>query len=201
VFVVAIALVFGGFYLWQGVQTFFLTGGRGVIEATQRAVVVASATAERVTRFEAGRADVTPRPSNTPVPDCQAFVVNVPNAIVREAPAPGAPIVSSLNEGEEVCVLERAGDGEWYAIDRTPGTRRLDLAYMHETVIRALNPTPTPTITPSPLPTVTPLPSDTPTDTPVPPPTRPSPTPDTPPTETPTATSPPPTATPLRQTA
>jgi hypothetical protein len=171
VFLVGAALVFGLFYLWQGLQNFIRTGGQGVAEATQRAQVVSSATAVRVTRMESG-SQVTPRPSNTPIPECKDFVVNVPNAIVRDAPASSGAIVTSINEGEVVCVLEHLADSEWYVIDRTPGTRRLDLAYMHETVIRAVNPTLTPSITPTPLPTVTPMPSPTRTLTPTPAPTQ-----------------------------
>lgn len=209
VFIVGVALVFGLYYLWQGVQNFFRTGGRGVVEATERAVVVSSATAGRVTQLEID-AEITPPPSRTPVPECQAFVVSVPNAIIRDAPASSGAILGSLNEGEEVCVFGMEPDTEWYIVNQTPGTRRLNLAYMHQTVIRALNPTLTPSRTPSPLPTVTPLPSDTPTPSPIPRPTEPSPTPDerrVPPadaasdTPEPTATpTPPPTDT-IRQTA
>ncbi len=199
VFVVGVALVFGLFYLWQGLQTFFRTGGLGVVEATQRAQVVSTATSERSTRVQlSGINDVTPRPTNTPVPECQDFVVSVPNAIVRDAPASGGAIVTSLNEGESVCVLGLEPETEWYVIDQTPGTRRLDLAYMHETVIRAVNPTVTPSRTPSPLPTVTEAPTDTPTISPTPRPTQPPRTPDPQITDTPEPTLTP-SATPLRQ--
>lgn len=206
VFLIGIALVFGGVYLCQGVQNFIRTGGQGVVESTERAVVVSTATAERITRSEPG-SEVTPRPTNTPVPECQDFVVSVPNAIIREGPSSGAQILTSLNEGAIVCVLGREGDSEWYVIDQTPETRRLDLVYMHETVIRAVNPTPTPSITPTPLPTITPLPSPTPSRTPVPSATPRRTTPDDA-RETPTATADPdaqptipPVPTMLRQTA
>jgi len=170
-FLVGVALVFGLYYLVQGVQNFFRTGGQGVVEATERAVVVSSATAARVTQFQSGDDDSTPFPSRTPVPECQNFVVSVPNAIVRDAPSSGGTLLGSLVEGEEVCVLGREPETEWYVIDQTPGTRRLDIAYMHETVIRAVNPTPTPSRTPTALATVTPLPTSSPTRTPIPQPT------------------------------
>lgn len=207
VFLIGVALVFGLYYLAQGVQNFIRTGGQGVIESTQQAVLVATATADRVTRFQSA-AETTPIPSRTPVPECQSFIVSVPNAIIRDAPTSNGGLVGSLNEGEEVCVLGREPETDWYVIDRTPGTRRLDIAYMHDTVIRAVNPTPTPSRTPTPLATVTPLPSDTPTRTPTPAPTVPTATPEhvesaTPvdtetPTPTPTVT---PSPTTFRQTA
>lgn len=201
VFILGVAVIFGMFYLWQGVQNFFRTGGLGVVEATERADVVSSATAERVTRAQlSGGDNVTPRPTNTPVPECKDFTVSVPNAIVRDTPASGGAILTSLNQGTVVCVLERAGDTEWYIIDQTPGTRRLDLAFMHETVIRAVNPTMTPSITPTPLPTVTAAPSATVTQTPTAAPPQPTATRDASITLTPTPTFVP-TATELRQSA
>lgn len=207
VFLIAVALVFGVFYLVQGVQNFIRTGGQGVTEATGQAVIVASATAERVARLETAF-ETTPLPSRTPVPECQTFVVSVPNAIVRDAPSSSGGLIGSLNEGEEVCVLGREPETDWYVIDRTAGTRRLDIAYMHETVIRALNPTVTPSRTPTPLATVTPLPTDTPTRTPSPAPTVPTAIPNRVDTATPVDTSTPtptPTITPspttFRQTA
>jgi hypothetical protein len=200
VFLVGVALVFGLYYVWQGLQNFIRTGGMGVQEATERASIVTTATADRITRAEIGLEDRTPRPSNTPVPECQDFVVDVPNAIVREAPNSAAAIITSYNAGTTLCVLSREGDSEWFVIDQTPGTRRLDLAYMHESVIRAVNPTPTPTITPTPLPTVTPAPTEPPTLTPSPRPTQPTPTRDPGITDTPEPTIPA-TRTPFRQNA
>jgi hypothetical protein len=204
VFLIGVALVFGLFYLWQGLQDFFRTGGRGVVEATERAQTVATATAVRVTSMSADIAEFTPRPSNTPIPDCMDFVVSVPNAIVREAPAANGAIVTSYSAGETVCVVGVAPEApEWYVINRSPGTRRPDLVYMNETVIQAVNPTARPSRTPTPLPTVTPLPTNTRTPTPTPGPTQqPTETPDTritlTPSETPTVT---PTPTVFRQSA
>lgn len=198
VFLIAVALIFGLYYLAQGVQNFIRTGGQGVTEATQQSVLVASATAERVTRLQTA-AESTPFPSRTPVPECQQFIVSVPNAIVRDAPASGGTLLGSLNQGEEVCVLGREPGTDWYVIDRTPGTRRLDIAYMHETVIRAVNPTLTPSRTPTPLATVTPLPTLTPSRTPTPAPTVPTATLDPVDTATPLASdtpTPTPTVTP-----
>lgn len=179
VFVVAVAVVFGAYYLWVGVQNYLRTGGLGVVEATRQAELVVTATAARVRAVPTR----TPVPTGTPIPPCQAFVVSVPSAIVRDQPTTRGAIVTSLTAGQTVCVLERSGSGEWYVIDQNPRTRRVELAYMHESVIRAVNPTPTPSRTPTPLPTVTPLPTLTPTLSPTP---RPTDTPDPNATATPT---------------
>jgi hypothetical protein len=172
VFLVGVALVFGSYYLWLGLQSYLRTGGLGVVEATEQAVIVASATAERIL---VATSAVTPRPTLTPIPECLDFVVTAENAIVREGPSPGAAIRTSYFEGAVVCVLGRASeDSEWYVIDMNEQSRRVDPAYMHESVIRALNPTLTPTRTltptlpPTPLPTITATPSPRPTDTRIP---------------------------------
>ncbi|MFN8377367.1 MAG: SH3 domain-containing protein [Anaerolineae bacterium] len=154
---VAVALVFAGFYLLQGTQTFFRTGGLGVQEATERAQAVSTATAERVTRMATQPTEL--RPSATPQPECQDFRVIVPNAVVRAQPSASSGILTGLTQGTVVCVLGRAGDPEWYVIDLNPATRRLDEAYMNEVVIEAVHPTPTS------LPTVTPAPTRPPTET------------------------------------
>lgn len=191
IFIIAIALVFGAYYLWIGFQNYLRTGGLGVVEATERANLIATSTAEQIASIPSD----TPRPSFTPVPECQNFVVSVPSAIVRESPSANGAIVTSLPQGTTVCVLGRDEGSEWYTIDNNPSTRRLEIAYMHETVIEAVNPTPTITKTPTPAPTVTALPSLTPSITPSPAPTAtidphatdtPVPTPT--PTDTPTLT-------------
>ncbi|MCC6616700.1 MAG: hypothetical protein IT320_24715 [Anaerolineae bacterium] len=161
VVVVVIALVMGGFYLWDGMQRFLRTGGFGVTESTQRAEVQETATAERaeerviVTR--------TPMPTPTSLPECQEFrveVVDAPNALVRELPNLTANVIDAFPTGTLVCVLWLEPDGEFYAIDANIETRRQEIAYMHESVLVPLNPTPTPSITPTSPPTITPTPMD-----------------------------------------
>ncbi|MDZ4768898.1 MAG: SH3 domain-containing protein [Chloroflexota bacterium] len=157
-FLIAVALVFGAFYLFRGVQGFFLTGGLGVDESTRQAGASASATAARVTRMPQAGVRVTLRPTATPPPSCQDFRVNVRAGIVRETPGSGGAIVTQLNEGTIVCVLARDPGSEWYTLDLNPNTRRIDLAYMHETVIESVNPTPTATLTQPATRTFTPAP-------------------------------------------
>lgn len=156
-FLLAVALVFGIYYVWQGVQNFMRTGGLGVEEATQRAQIVSTATADRVIQMATSPA--TLRPTATEVPPCTDFRVSVPAGIVREEPSTNGAIATQFRQGEIVCVLSH--EGEWYAIDLNPSTRRLDLAYMHESIIEAVNPTLTPSITPTPSDTVTPAPTVT----------------------------------------
>ncbi|NWG17785.1 MAG: hypothetical protein HXY41_14250 [Chloroflexi bacterium] len=180
VFIIGVAIVFGIYYVWDGVQNFLRTGGRGVAENTEQAQVFITAAPVRPT------ANRNILPTFTPMPTCQDFVVSVPNAIVREAPSPNAAIVTSYSQNESVCVLGRPQpESEWYTIDMNPRTRRLETAYMHQSVIAAVYPTPTPTRTPSPTPTRAPSPTPTVTITPS---ARPTDTPDPDVTDTPPPT-------------
>lgn len=177
VFLLAAALVFGIYYVWQGVQTFLRTGGLGVVEATTRAQAVSTAAVVGATRFPTA-APSTPLPTATEVPPCQDFRVSVPAGIVREGPSTGAAVVTQFRQNEVVCVLGKDEGSEWYTLDLNRDTRRIELAYMHETVIEAVNPTLTPSITPTPSDTVTPpptvtlVPSERPTATSTPIPTH-----------------------------
>jgi hypothetical protein len=193
VFLIAVALVFGVYYVWTGIRDFLRTGGLGITEATQRAAIVTTATVERRVTQQAGAAvEATRRPTSTPVPECMDFVVNVPVAVVRSAPSTRGDVVVQLRQGETVCVVGRASENsEWYLIDSNPRTRALEAVYMHQDIIEAMNPTPTPSRTMTPLPTVTPTFSLTPSESPVPtiaPTMTPSPTNDPNLTDTPTPT-------------
>jgi hypothetical protein len=137
VFLVGVALVFGLYYVWLGLRNFLQTGGLGVMEATERAIVIHTATAERIEEIRLSQP--TARPTSTPIPACQDFVVIAPSAIVRERPSTNANIITSFSEGTVVCVVGREPDTEWYLVDANPRTRRFDPAYMHDSIIRALN--------------------------------------------------------------
>ncbi len=182
VLLVAAMLVFGGYFVWTGVRNYLAAGMRGIAEATEvsRAAATASAPPTRDLRF-------TPAPTRTPVPPCQEFVVTAPEAIIRECAGLNCPVHGVVHQGDIVCVLERDYvNAEWYIIDLDESDFFTELAYMHQSVIRAANPSPTPTITMTPLPTVTPLPTSTPLPTPRP---TQTPNPATPPTPTPTFTA------------
>jgi hypothetical protein len=177
----AVMLVFGGYFLWTGVRNYLAAGVQGVIQATETAALTAGALASPTPDLR-----FTPAPTRTPVPPCQEFVVTVPEAIIRACPSTHCAIEGVRHEGDRVCVLEREyTNAEWYIVDLDDSPFFTDLAYMHESIIRAANPTLTPSMTMTALPTLTPLPSSTPL--PTPPPTETS-NPATPPTVTPTFT-------------
>ena len=164
IFLLAVALVFGAYYVWIGIQDFIRAGGLGVIEATQRAEIIASATLNRVATITQAAPEITIRPSPTALPPCQDFAVAFNVAIVRERPSVNSAIVQQIPIGTIVCVLSREPEpnNDWYLIDVQPRTRRLDAGYMREELIEAFNPTLTPSRTIPPPPTVTAL-SATPT--------------------------------------
>jgi hypothetical protein len=194
VLLIVVALIFGAYYIWLGVQNFIRTGGQGVAEATSRASILSTATAQLIKPPRS--AEIVP--TFTPVPPCENFTVTAPSAIVREAPTQRSPVVTTFRQGDSVCVVGKPSpDSEWYTVDSNPETRRLDVAYMHESVIKAANPTPTATRTVTPPPTITPTPTPTITRTPKP---QPTPTRDPRITDTPTPTLTP-SPTPPRQSA
>ena len=163
VILVGIAIVFGVYYVWLGFRS-FMASGMTVVESTRQAIDLSTATAERVEELETFAP--TSLPTQTPVPPCQDFVVDVPSAIVRSLPTTNSEIVESLSQDEVVCVIAKEPESEWYVVDDNPLTRRLEPVYMHEDIIRALNPTLTPSVTWTPAPTVTNTPTYTPSNTP-----------------------------------
>ncbi|MBC8098854.1 MAG: hypothetical protein H7Y11_05390 [Armatimonadetes bacterium] len=170
VFLLAIALVFGVYYLWRGANTFLQTGGLGVVESTSQAATSArlQPTLPPVVDVFGVTLPVTP----TPLPPCQDFIVTAATAIVRSDPTVRGNILATVNQADIVCVVAQEAFGEWvwYTLDTNPLTRRLDPGYMREDVIVPLNPTLTPSQTFTPAPSVTPTatftPSITPTRTP-----------------------------------
>src|SRR5690606_28027777 len=102
----------------------------------------------------------------TPLPPCQWFEVTVERARYRACPSENNDICEargSLELGTQVCVYERSKDNAaWYVVELNPEGAFRDIVYMHESVIKAVDPTPTPTRTYTPLPTITLTPSDTP---------------------------------------
>lgn len=171
VFLVAVALVFGVYYVWSGFQGFLRAGGLGITEATQRAQIIISATLNRAATITQAAPEVTIRPSPTVLPACEDFEVVPSVAIIRERPSVNSAIVQQIPLGTIVCVIGRADppNQDWYLIDTQPRTRRLDAGYMRADLLYPLNPTLTPSRTVPPPPTVTPLPATqthTPTATP-----------------------------------
>ena len=162
IILLGIAIVFGVYYLWLGIQTFIATGVT-VVESTQQAVVGSTSTALRIRELES----IAPTllPSFTPVPDCQDFEVIVREAIVRAQPDTDSRIEAALPQGTIVCVIAAVPGADWYLIDENRLTKRLEKVYMHQDIIRALYPTAIPTRTNTPEPTHTPTTTRTPTPT------------------------------------
>lgn len=163
VFLLGIAVVFGLYYLWIGVRDFMATGVT-VVESTRQAIILNTATA--VQEEELQTYAPTLLPTQTPVPACQEFVVTVPSAIVRERPSTESAIVKTVSQGETVCVIARELDTDWFIVDENTLTRRLEPVYMHQDIIRAVNPTPTASPSHTPAPTVTNTATFTPSNTP-----------------------------------
>ena len=189
VILLGIAIVFGLYYMWLGLRNFMSTGVT-VVESTRQAIEETTATAIRIVELE--RLAPTPLPTYTPVPPCQDFVVIVRSAIIRAEPSTNSSIVDAVDEGDTVCVIAKEPESEWYVLDKNTLTRRLEPVYMHERIIRALNPTFTPTRTNTPAPTITPTVTLTPSITQTRLPTAPPATPNLP------STTPVPNGTPTR---
>lgn len=163
IFLIGIALVFGIYYVWLGVRDFLGETTLTIQQATRTVAAVSTSTAQVVATRDA----FTPFPTPTPIPECTDFIVTVARAIVRAAPNTGAQVLDTYTEGTIVCVIARAPENlEWYLIDRERESRRINAGYMFQDIIRAVNPTPTPSATYTPAPTVTPAPTLTPSDTP-----------------------------------
>lgn len=160
VFLIGLALVFGGYRLWTGVQQFFAAGGLPLPDATATAIVATQGAASRATSALATRF-----PTMTPQPECQDYRVR-PNAgvvNVRRQPATIAAVEDTLQGGDVVCMIEL--QGEWYLIDRDTRTRRIEPGYIFATLLVPANPTSTPSSSPTPAPTITLTPTHTATPT------------------------------------
>lgn len=155
---VALVLVLGVFFLLQGLRGFSPGVNPENVSATQQAQAelteIASQNADRF-------ATQTARPTATPIPPCQEFTIRTTMANVRGEPDIDAEVLDRLPEGTTICVIQPAASpSEWHLIDLNPNTRRIEMAYMHISVLRAVNPTPRPTatVTPIALATITPRP-------------------------------------------
>jgi len=142
---IGIAIVFGGFRIWQEMQAFFRSGGLPASVVTQQARTTSSpAPADIVsTRF----------PTATLLPPCEMYLVNADSVNVRSQPSTLAQVIEIISNETEVCVLSR--DGEWYLVDRDTRTRRLEEGYIFVPLLRSLNPTSTPLPTSLPAATIT----------------------------------------------
>jgi hypothetical protein len=190
VIVVGAFVVFGGYFVWTGFLSFLEDRGDITAQVTRQAFSTATAKAGPVlppTMFFPA--------TFTPLPPCQWFKVTAERAVYRECPSQDnrqCPVRDVVTFGTELCVYSRApGNPEWYVIELNPGGAYRDTVFMHESVIKPVDPTPTPTQTYTPLPTITPVPSRTSIPTGLPGPTH-TPNPAMPPTLAPPLTPSPP---------
>lgn len=161
--IIGALVVFGGYFVWTGFLSFLEDRGDITAQVTREAFSTATARA------------IKPKASPffpatfTPLPPCQTFRVSVERAVYRSCPSTDdkqCPRIDSLEFDTEVCVYQRVPDApEWYVVELNPGGAYRDIVYMHESVLKAANPTPPPSDTPQPLPTVSPLPTTTPAPT------------------------------------
>ena len=187
IIVIAIALVLGCFLLWLGTLRFLNADDEGQ-QSAANAPGDDSQSDGLVPTFDLG-------PSPTPVPACQPYEVAVESALMRRCPDNSCDIRESLPFEATVCVYGRAehedytDSASWYVVDLNADGAFHDLVFMHESVLRPLEPTPIasptrlalPTITPTPTPSVSITPPfgnviPIPSVTPAPPNVRPSPT-------------------------
>lgn len=142
---VAFTLVFATFFLLQGLRN----ASTGV--DPQRSAATQQAQWEFTEIAEQNRAlysTQTARPTATAIPPCQEFTIRTAMANIRAEPDIDAERLDRLPEGSAICVIQAASStAEWYLIDRNPNTRRVEIGYMHQSVLRATNPTPRPTAT------------------------------------------------------
>lgn len=180
--IVGMMLVFGGYYTWRGLIAFFESGGNiaaPVIDET--ATVAYEKTATAVATIMAVPFDFL-LPTKTSSRICQDYHVSVSVARVRECPDQACATLDRPVQNTEICVYKVVKDApDWFEIDLAPAASQPQLAYMHNSVLKAGKParavtrtftpvpfTLTPSVTPvplSPIPfsTVTPLPQGAPT--------------------------------------
>ncbi len=155
---VAFTLVFAAFFSLQGLRNLSTGLDPASAAATQQAQREITAIAEQNrARFETQ----TARPTATAIPPCQEFTIRTAMANIRAEPDIDGERLDRLPEGTTICVIQAASaNSEWHLIDRNPNTRRIEIGYMHQSVLRAANPTPRPTAsaTPITLATITPRP-------------------------------------------
>lgn len=168
-FLLGVAFIFGGAYLWSNLQTFMQTGGISVGEATSISQDFSTSTA--VSQVTVAANLPTRRPTATPKPDCEDFTVTANSAIMRQAASTNSTLLETLPQGTILCVLDslQGDDGLiWYFVDRDAVTNFIEPGYMREDVVRAVNPSPTPTNTALPPATITLTYTPTATNTPTP---------------------------------
>jgi hypothetical protein len=156
VIVITIALVLTCFVVWFSTLNWFQS--RGLPGSGQTPTTDPNTSSTPDPRFPT--IDLGPPP--TPIPECMDFQVDVSSALMRECPDQSCAIRFTVNYQHPVCVYGKAEASadyplanEWYVVDINASGAFRDLVYMHESVLKPINPTPRPTKTLTPLPTIT----------------------------------------------
>lgn len=172
VILIAAAIVFGGYFLYIGAVNWYENDAIGNRTATSEGEL--TQTSESIANATQA---FMPFPTNTKVPNCQIYFVDVSSAFVRECPSLTCRGKANKPQQSDVCVIGRPDPAEfpiyqtvneWWVIDLNEGYLYPDLGYMHESVLAPRNPTPRPSQTFTPLPTITPFPTGLLTITPLP---------------------------------
>ncbi|MBO9310595.1 MAG: hypothetical protein J7551_12515, partial [Chloroflexi bacterium] len=143
--IIAALIVFGGYFLWRGALAFLSTAGD--ITAPATATAAATVTLRPTRTFEVPPMNLIfgVRPTARP---CLEFYVTVMRARVRECPSERCETLAMPYRGNRICVYGRAEDApEWYEVNLRPDDPIPHRAYMHQSVIAAVNPTPRPSAT------------------------------------------------------
>jgi hypothetical protein len=169
----AVLLVFGAYYVWHGVTSFFEANGNIAAPATD---AVQARQTQTIAAFETGVPTLDfllLDQTKTPERVCYDWRVKPLRARVRECPNDSCGTVLMPAQGDKMCVYGPAPSATgWYEVNMNPDSPLPQVGYMHGSVIEPINPTKTPTKTFTPLPTVTPVPSATQQPTGTPPPTN-----------------------------
>lgn len=139
VFLLGIALIFSAYYLWANLREFMRIGGLSIQEATVQAQIRETATREAA--LERASNLPTRRPTSTPRPECVDYEVIAASGNMRNAPSTLANLLESVPRGTILCVVgNEFGEAEfvWYLVDRDPITRRIELGYIREDIVRPL---------------------------------------------------------------
>ncbi|MCI0712557.1 MAG: hypothetical protein L0154_20545 [Chloroflexi bacterium] len=177
---IAAVIVFGGYFIYTGAIQWV----EADFERNEQATLTAEINQTDVA-IQQATLNFQPFPTSTRVPNCEIYYVTVESAFVRQCPSFECRAREGQEryfQGNDVCTIGRATDfeyfdaDEWFKIDLNFGESFLDIGYMHESVLKPRNPTPTPSQTFTPLPTITEIPTVEGTPTPTTPPTTPPPT-------------------------
>ena len=169
IIVVAVTLVFGGYFVWRGL----LAWADANFSYTAPTASSQDGSDGPTLPFSSRNLSKTIPPTASPTQVCIQFRVKVLRARVRECPKDTCNTITLPEQGAVFCVLGAAPEAtDWYRVNLKPDDPLGEIGYMSSSVLSAVNPTPKPSATLN-LATVTQVPTTTtPTFTPSLPPHR-----------------------------